>query len=291
MGRRSRSRSPKRRRSRSRDRERRRSRSRDRDRRRSRDRSPRRPHFKKEEIKKEIKTEEEFDRRQDQARDRRQKRDRDQDVKQERRSPQAGSSNPFAEELRQTNDWGKAGEGGGKKEVKEKEKVNLGLSGALTADQNTYKGVVIKYAEPPEAKIPKKKWRFYPFKGEELLKIIYLHRQSAYLIGRLAHVCEIPVDHPSCSKQHAALQFRAVKVKKSSGRDVLSVKPYIIDLESSNGTFLNNQKLEPKRYYELRERDVVKFGFSTREYVLLHEKSDTNEVHESSSEDEESEED
>ena len=78
MGRRSRSRSPKRRRSRSRDRERRRSRSRDRDRRRSRDRSPRRPHFKKEEIKKEIKTEEEFDRRQDQARDRRQNRDRDQ---------------------------------------------------------------------------------------------------------------------------------------------------------------------------------------------------------------------
>lgn len=211
-------------------------------------------------------------------------------MKQERRSPQPGSSNPFAEELRQANDeWGKAGEGGDKKEVKEKEKVNLGLSGALTADTNTYKGVVIKYAEPPEAKIPKKKWRFYPFKGEELLKIIYLHRQSAYLIGRLAHVCEIPVDHPSCSKQHAALQYRAVKVKKSSGRDVLSVKPYIIDLESSNGTFLNNQKLEPKRYYELRERDVVKFGFSTREYVLLHEKSDTNEVHESSSEDEQSE--
>ena len=31
--------------------------------------------------------------------------------------------------------------------------------------------MVIKYAEPPEAKIPKKKWRFYPFKGEELLKV------------------------------------------------------------------------------------------------------------------------
>ena len=41
-----------------------------------------------------------------------------------------------------------------------------------------------------------------------IFQIIYLHRQSAYLIGRLAHVCEIPVDHPSCSKQHAALQFR-----------------------------------------------------------------------------------
>ena len=127
-------------------------------------------------------------------------------------------------------------------------------------------------------------------------------------------MCEIPVDHPSCSKQHAAFQFRfvlvdwsllhslfrAVKVQKKTGREVLAVKPYIIDLESSNGTFLNNQKLEPKRfarfqvlisyfyrYYELRERDVIKFGFSTREYVLLHEKSDTQEVHESSSSEEE----
>ena len=41
----------------------------------------------------------------------------------------------------------------------------------------------------------------------------------------------------------------------------------------------------------MREKDVVKFGFSTREYVLLHEKSDTAEVHVSSSEDEVSESD
>ena len=39
----------------------------------------------------------------------------------------------------------------------------------------------------------------------------------------------------------------AVKVQKKTGRQVLAVKPYIIDLESSNGTFLNNQKLDPKR--------------------------------------------
>ena len=40
------------------------------------------------------------------------------------------------------------------------------------------------------------------------------------------------------------------------------------------------------RYYEMREKDVLKFGYSTREYVLLHEKTDTSEVHVSSSEDE-----
>ena len=56
-------------------------------------------------------------------------------------------------------------------EEKEKEKANLGLSGALTEDTNTYKGVVIKYNEPPEAKIPKRRWRLYPFKGTESLKV------------------------------------------------------------------------------------------------------------------------
>ena len=71
-----------------------------------------------------------------------------------------------------------------KEEVKEKEGINLGLSGALTADVNTFNGIVIKYAEPPEARLPKRRWRFYVFKGEEVLPTLHLHRQSAYLIGR-----------------------------------------------------------------------------------------------------------
>lgn len=35
---------------------------------------------------------------------------------------------------------------------------------------------------------------------------------------------------------------------------------------------------------ELKEQDVLKFGYSSREYVLLHEKSDTGEVAENESE-------
>lgn len=46
-----------------------------------------------------------------------------------------------------------------------------------------------------------------------------------------------------------------------------------MDLESANGTFLNGKKVEPRKYYELFEKDVLKFGFSSREYVLLHENS------------------
>ncbi|KAL0880124.1 hypothetical protein ABMA27_002608 [Loxostege sticticalis] len=159
------------------------------------------------------------------------------------------------------------------KNTGEKEKPNFGLSGKLTADQNTVNGVVIKYTQPEDAKQPKRRWRFYPFKGDKALPILYIHRQSAFLIGRDKKVADIPLEHPSISKQHAALQFRATPFTRPDGTQGRRVRPYIIDLDSANGTFVNNKKVEPRRYVELLERDVVKFGFSQREYVLLHENS------------------
>ncbi|CAD6244262.1 GSCOCG00013313001-RA-CDS [Cotesia congregata] len=159
----------------------------------------------------------------------------------------------------------------------EKEKPNFELSGKLTEDANTINGVVIKYAEPDDAKKPKRRWRLYPFKGEKALPFIPVHRQSAYLLGRDRKVADIPLDHPSCSKQHAALQYRLVSYEREDGKFGKRVRPYIIDLESANGTTVNNVKIEAKRFHELLERDVIKFGFSSREYVLLHEHSKDDE--------------
>ena len=155
----------------------------------------------------------------------------------------------------------------------EKQKPNFGLSGKLTEEKNIFNGVVVKYSEPPEARVPKRRWRFYVFKGEESLPTLYLHRQSAYLLGRDRKVADIPIDHPSCSKQQAVLQFRLITYDRQDGTTGRTVRPYVIDLESANGTFVNGNKIESKRYVELFEKDVLKFGFSTREYVLLHEDS------------------
>ncbi|KAJ3597249.1 hypothetical protein NHX12_000777 [Muraenolepis orangiensis] len=160
----------------------------------------------------------------------------------------------------------------------DKEKPDFGLSGALTEDTNTFRGVVIKYNEPPEARIPKRRWRLYPFKNDEQLPVMYIHRQSAYLLGRQRKIADIPIDHPSCSKQHAVFQYRLVEYTRKDGTPGRRVKPYILDLGSGNGTYLNNQRIECQRYYELKEKDLLKFGFSSREYVLLHEFSDTAEV-------------
>lgn len=95
------------------------------------------------------------------------------------------------------------------------------------------------------------------------------------MLGRDRRVADIPIDHPSCSKQHAALQFRLVEFTRADGRVGRRVRPYVIDLGSANGTYVNGQRVEVQRYVELIEKDVVKFGFSSREYVLLHDSSDT----------------
>ena len=39
-----------------------------------------------------------------------------------------------------------------------------------------------------------------------LAELLHINRQSAYLIGRDRLVCDIYIEHPSCSKQHAVIQ-------------------------------------------------------------------------------------
>ncbi|EGE83409.1 FHA domain-containing protein SNIP1 [Blastomyces dermatitidis ATCC 18188] len=159
----------------------------------------------------------------------------------------------------------------------EKEKPNFANTGRLAAETNTVKSsdgltsIVLKYHEPPEARKPPTKdpWRLYIFKGEALLETIELRERSCWLIGRERLVVDLPVDHPSCSKQHAALQFRFVEKRNEYGDRDGRVRPYLIDLESANGSTVNGESAPKGRYMELMDKDVLKFGFSTREYVLM----------------------
>lgn len=82
-------------------------------------------------------------------------------------------------------------------------------------------------------------------------------------------MADYPIEHPSCSKQHAVLQFRYVEKKNEFGDKEGGVRPYVIDLESANGTKVNGEKIPDRRFVELLSGDVLAFGDSTREYVLL----------------------
>lgn len=169
--------------------------------------------------------------------------------------------------------WGKKEDDKKEEEQVDEEKPNFGLTGALAKDQmtgNMQNGVVMKFSEPPEARQPTKRYRIYVFKDDENIATLHVHRKSAFLIGRDRAVADILTEHPSCSKQHAVLQYRMYQKDTKNGLVFeQEVRPYIMDLNSTNSTFLNGSKIEDSRYIELREKDVLKFGESTREYVLM----------------------
>jgi len=166
-------------------------------------------------------------------------------------------------------------------------KPNFGLSGALATDDSTgnvNNGILLKFSEPPEARAPNTRWRLYVFRktktapntttnkefDDSLNEVLHISKQSAYLFGRERKVADIAVDHPSLSKQHCVLQYRALP-DKNDPEQKLRCKPYLMDLASTNGTFINGVRLEEARYYELRKGDVITLGASSREYVLLTE--------------------
>ena len=160
------------------------------------------------------------------------------------------------------------------------EAPDFGLSGALAKDTGTgnmYKGVELKWSEPADARQPTKKWRLYVFKGAAdapPIETLHISRQSAFLVGKNKTIADIWTAHPSCSGQHAVIQFRLKeKVNDKDMTTIRTVRPYLMDLESTNGTYLNRERIEPARFYELKEQDSIVFGMSSREYVLLHDKS------------------
>lgn len=158
-----------------------------------------------------------------------------------------------------------------------KEKPNFKASGVLAKHANRVEGtkISLKYHEPPEARKPppSQPWRIFVFKGEDVVDTIEIWQKSCWLLGRSHEVVDYVLEHPSSSGQHAVIQFRYIQktvedefgVKSKKGK----VKPYILDLDSSNGTELNGVKIEGSRYFELRDKDILQFAGSEREYVVM----------------------
>jgi smad nuclear-interacting protein 1 len=132
--------------------------------------------------------------------------------------------------------------------------------------------IVLRYNEPADARKPPllQAWRLYIFKGDELLQVVELSSRSVWLLGREEEVVDQVISHPSCSGQHAALQFRYTRRKDElGGREKSCVSIYLIDLNSTNGSRLNGQRIRSNHYVEIRHKDVITFGGSKREYVII----------------------
>ncbi|XP_056152168.1 kanadaptin [Lampris incognitus] len=92
-----------------------------------------------------------------------------------------------------------------------------------------------------------------------------LTQRSYFVVGRLP-VCDVSLEHPSISRYHAVLQYRGRCGEEESVGEERGF--YIHDLGSTHGTFVNKNKIPPNTYIRLHVGHVLKFGGSTRLFIL-----------------------
>lgn len=153
-------------------------------------------------------------------------------------------------------------------------------------------GVKCPYVEPKWSKKPESElaYKFEVLKGGQIVENISdLQSRAYWSIGKMANN-SIVMAHPTISRYHAILQYRPnvttncddsddssddeQESSESKPSDESVVKPkvekgwYLYDLNSTHGSFVNKMKVPPKTYVRVRVGYMLKFGASTRSYIL-----------------------
>lgn len=123
----------------------------------------------------------------------------------------------------------------------------------------------LPYTEPPWGSVPDVSYSFELLKNGAILDTVPLSQRSYFVVGRLP-VCDVSLEHPSISRYHAVLQYRG---RAGQDEEVGEERGfYVYDLGSTHGTFVNKSKIPPKTFIRFRVGHVLKFGGSTRLFIL-----------------------
>jgi len=112
------------------------------------------------------------------------------------------------------------------------------------------------YHPPDWSAMPKEAFNLEVLKDGLIIDTIYLASKDYFTLGRQHDIVDIPMDHPSISRMHAVLNYR------NDGSLML------LDLNSAQGTYLNKSICEKNVYHRVYVGDIVKFGASTRKYIV-----------------------
>ncbi|KAG2468376.1 NADAP protein, partial [Polypterus senegalus] len=119
-------------------------------------------------------------------------------------------------------------------------------------------------SEPSWGGIPDSSYSIEVLKNGAIVHTVPLGERNYTVIGRLPS-CDVALEHPSVSRYHAVLQGR--RAADEGGL-------FIYDLGSTHGTFVNKKQVPPKTYVRLKVGHVLKFGGSTRLFILQGPESD-----------------
>lgn len=124
----------------------------------------------------------------------------------------------------------------------------------------------LPYTEPPwGGEAPDLPYALEILKNGTIVDKVPLTHRSYFVVGRLP-VCDVSLEHPSISRYHAVIQYRG---QAGEGESVGEDRGfYVHDLGSTHGTVVNKNKIPPQTYIRLRVGHVLKFGGSTRLFIL-----------------------
>ncbi|KAM9356336.1 kanadaptin isoform 2-T2 [Pholidichthys leucotaenia] len=127
----------------------------------------------------------------------------------------------------------------------------------------------LPYTEPSwGGSAPPVQYGLEVLKNGTIVDRVELCSRSFSVVGRLP-VCDVALEHPSISRYHAVIQYHSQPDETGANSGF-----YIYDLGSTHGTVVNKNKIPPKTYIRIRVGHVLKFGGSTRLFILQSPESD-----------------
>ncbi|KAJ6647685.1 Kanadaptin, partial [Pseudolycoriella hygida] len=106
-----------------------------------------------------------------------------------------------------------------------------------------------------------------------------LQSRAYWLIGKLPDN-HISMAHPTISRYHAVFQYRSnvkeeLHLMEDGGNNETEAKKsniekgwYLYDLNSTHGSYVNKTRIPPKTYVRVRVGYMLRFGGSTRNFIL-----------------------
>ena len=136
-----------------------------------------------------------------------------------------------------------------------KETEDKSASSTVATPKATIPVVPLAYEEPSWGGAPESDSGYFieVLKGGSIVQTIKLVGKSYFCIGRLPQG-DLYMEHPSLSRNHAIIQFKATSSpEKPSGF-------YLYDLDSTHGSWHNKNKCFPRTYYRCVHSIVKTLG-------------------------------
>lgn len=142
-----------------------------------------------------------------------------------------------------------------------------------------------KWSASPDSSLV---YSFEVLKGGQIVdNVNNLQSKAFWTIGKFQNN-DIVMAHPTISRYHAVLQYRPELInndgdsgdssddeENGTRSDVAASQKvkvdkgwYLYDLHSTHGSFVNKMRVPPKTYVRIRVGYMLKFGASTRNYIL-----------------------